>query len=114
MTSEERRAKPRFDVCQFVDVSFMREEFIHVEGINLSEEGLLVKGDKAVEPYTKIFFMINLEDGAEAIKGEGLSMRCEFSEGYFYIGVKILELKHKDRLRLRAFLEKLGSCHEVP
>lgn len=110
MTSDERRSKQRFDVCQFVDVSFMREEFIHVEGVNLSEDGILVKGDRSVEPYTKIFFMLNLGDGGDPIKGEGLSIRCELSEGKYYIGVKILELKHKDRLRLRSFLEGLSVC----
>ena len=114
MNSEERRSKQRFNVHQFVDISYMKEDFIPVEGINLSETGLLVRSDSPVEPYTKIFFMVSLGDDEEPIKGEGVSIRCEESEGSFYIGVQVIDMKDSDKLCLHSFLENFSEGTDRP
>lgn len=107
MTTDERRAKPRFDVHQFVDISFMKEEFIPVKGLNLSENGILVRAEQPLEPYTKIFFMLSLEGDQESIRGEGISIRCDSDDEGFLLGVQIIDMKYGDKLKLKSFLDKL-------
>ena len=109
MTIDERRSKQRFNVSQFVDISFMKEDFIPVVGLNISENGLLVKSDRPLDPYTKIFFLISLGSDAEPIKGEGLSIHSDEEDGQYLIGVQIIDMKYQDKLKLKAFLENLPA-----
>lgn len=107
MTLEERRRTQRFNVFQFVDISFMKEDFMNVEGINISETGFLVKSKTPLDPYTKIYFMINLGDQTEPIKGEALSIHSERDGDSYLIGVQMTGLKNHDKEKLKVFLEQL-------
>ncbi|NCN05450.1 MAG: hypothetical protein GW949_07450 [Spirochaetales bacterium] len=92
--SDERRKEPRYQLRQLVHLGFGRETFIPAEGIDISTRGIGCRANRPVDPYSKMFFMLQLDPkGSEPeVTGEGLVMRCtQLDEDHYEIGIEYSE-----------------------
>ena len=105
--STEKRASPRFPISQFVDVSYNKETFIKATGINLSTSGLLCELDGSVEPYSKIFILLDLMDKKEPIEIQGIIVRIDKKGKNYLAGVEFSDLYEEDVTRLKKFIKTL-------
>ena len=87
---DSKTRSPRFTIHQLVEIQFSVETFIQAEGINLSETGVLCSTESPVDPYTKVFIMIEmqLKEGNYTLKTEGVVVRCEKMNGDFQVGIQ--------------------------
>ena len=105
--SDEKRKAPRFRIHQMIEIQFPKETFILSEGINLSESGLLCITEKCIEPYTKIFIMLEIPLGHETftLKADGVVIRSEEIDGEHYTGIDFTSLFDSERLKIQEYLK---------
>jgi c-di-GMP-binding flagellar brake protein YcgR len=103
----ERRNSPRFPIEQFLDVSYTREKYIKASGINISSNGMLCELESIVEPYSKIYILLDLKDKKDPIEIEGIIIRIEKSGKRYRAGVEFSELYSEDKTRLKKFIKSL-------
>ncbi len=106
--SDEKRRTPRFRIHQMIEIQFSKETFILSKGINLSENGLLCITEKYIDPYTKIFIMLEipLKHETFTLKTDGVVIRSEETGGEFYTGIEFTSLFGSERLNIRKYLEE--------
>lgn len=105
--SSEKRTAARFPISQFVDVSYTREKFIKATGINLSATGMLCELEGPVEPYSKIFIMLDLKDKKEPVELQGIIVRIEKKDKTYLAGVEFSDIYDEDIGRLKKFIKTL-------
>lgn len=103
----EKRSSPRFPIDQFVDVSYTREKFIKADGINISLNGLLCELDGPVEPYSKIFILLDTHDGESPMELEGIIVRIDKKGKKYLAGVEFSDIYDEDKDRLKKFIKTL-------
>lgn len=117
METNKDRA-PRFKIEQAITIELTRERFIHAEGINLSETGMLLKTDTEVEPMTGIYLMFTIPYGApkDSPKGdpsqyriicEGSVVRVDKHGDEFKLGIQFSSLENEDKIHLTGYLGSL-------
>ena len=108
---DSKQRSPRFTIHQLVEIQFSVETFFQAEGINLSETGLLCSTESAIEPYTKVFVMIEmpLKEGQYTLKTEGVVMRCEKENGDFKVGIQFDSLFQSEKEKLKEYLEVINE-----
>ncbi|MDH4200724.1 MAG: PilZ domain-containing protein [Spirochaetia bacterium] len=104
--SSEKRVAPRFPISQFVDVSYTREKFIKATGINLSATGMLCDLEGPVEPYSKIFILLDVGEG-KPIELEGIIVRIEKKGKTYLAGVEFSDIYDEDKSRLKKYIKTL-------
>lgn len=101
----ERRKSTRFDIAQFVEVSFTKENFIKAEGINISESGILCETAEPPEPYAQIYLLLPTPDGKETFELEGVVVRAEKVKSKYHVGVEFTHLYDEDKKMIRKILK---------
>jgi len=105
--STEKRSAARFPISQFVDFSYTREAFIKAVGINISVSGLLCELEGPVDPYSKIFILLDLNDKKDPVELEGIVVRTEKKGKKYLAGVEFSNLFDEDKERLKKFIKTL-------
>jgi len=105
--STEKRAAARFPISQFVNVSYTREKFHKASGINISLTGMLCEMDGPIEPYSKIYMMLDLNDNKDPLELQGIIVRTEKKGQKFLAGVEFSDLYDEDVNRLKKFIKTL-------
>jgi len=108
--SEKRRHR-RFAVRQMIEMAFPRETFFTAEGINLSEGGMYCRTDYPIEPYTKVYFMLNIPDGASdsVLRAEGTVIHTRSEDGGTVFGVSFEDFPPADVNAIRAYLDSIAG-----
>lgn len=108
---DSKNRSPRFTIHQLVEIQFAQETFFQADGINLSETGVLCSTESMIEPYTKVFIMIEmpLREGQYTLKTEGIVMRCEKGNGGYHIGVQFDSLFQSEKEKLKEYLEVIAE-----
>ena len=109
--AEEKRKAPRFSLHQLIRLSSNREEFLQAEGINISLTGVLLHTEAAIDLYTTLFLMFEVETEEETylFKTEGIVMRSEKENDYYSIGLQFTELTEEEKKHLKQYIEYLNS-----
>ena len=97
----------RFTIHQLVEIQFSQGTFFQAEGINLSESGVLCSTESLIEPYSKVFIMLEmpLREGQYTLKTEGTVVRCEKVAGEYQVGVRFDNLFQSEKEKLQEYLE---------
>jgi hypothetical protein len=90
-----------------VEITFGKENFVHAEGINLSESGLLCETSEEVDPYSRLFIMLSLPGtkGEAEITCEGVIVRLQKKKKKFQIAVQFTEIDDDDVKNIRKFIK---------
>jgi hypothetical protein len=97
--NKERRSAIRFTVDQTFKLEFMHEEFVPVEGKNLSATGLLCNSDKKIDVGTRVFMMltVNKEREERHISAEGVINRSKKFQHGFESAIQFTVLSPDDK-----------------
>jgi c-di-GMP-binding flagellar brake protein YcgR len=112
---KDKRKHQRFSISQIVDISLAHETFFAAEGVNLSQDGVLIKTKYPLEPQSKIFVMLKLGPAPDAgtIQAEGIVIHSEQNGDTYACGVQFYSLRPKDKKALDDYLascSKGGAC----
>ncbi|MDH4262779.1 MAG: PilZ domain-containing protein [Spirochaetia bacterium] len=105
--STEKRKAARFAISQFINISYTKENFIKATGINISIAGMLCELDGTVEPYSKIFILLDLQDKKDPVELEGIIVRIEKKGQKYLAGVEFSDIYDEDKERLKKFIKTL-------
>ncbi|MFP4362825.1 MAG: PilZ domain-containing protein [Spirochaetia bacterium] len=106
----ERRKYPRYQVHQVVELSLGRENFIDLEPINVSANGILCTSDKAIELSSKYFVLLSveLEGKHEEIQAEGVVARQDVGDnGKYYFGIELIDFRGNDQEKYKQFIQNM-------
>ncbi|MBN2049494.1 MAG: PilZ domain-containing protein [Spirochaetales bacterium] len=105
---KERRKYIRFNICQAIEVSFSRETYLSMEGVNISETGMLCRSQSNVETGSRLFLMFNFPEGkdAEVVRCEGIVVRCQEDQGGYRIGIQFSTIEEEDVKRIKDYSKK--------
>jgi len=105
----QRRRFSRFKIDQMINLSFGKESYVQVAGVNISQGGLFCKSREYVEPYTKVYIMVGLriDDENQEIRCEGIVLRSVKQNDEFSIGISFTDMGEEDRKKLNAFILEL-------
>ena len=109
---KERRQHIRFSISQAIEVTFSRETYVYMEGVNLSESGMLCRSSESVETGGRLYLMFSVpvKDEEVIIRCEGIVMRCLPDDGMFRIGILFTGLPEEDRKKIEEYSrEVLGT-----
>jgi len=101
----ERRRSPRYEIQQMVQVSGVREEFIHAASVNISEHGLSCVSADKVEPDGILLLMLVL-DNYRTINVESVVVWEKKHKAGYEVGLEFTNISDKDAKALRTFLAK--------
>lgn len=107
----EKRKHQRFTIEQFVEFSYAHRTSIKVEGVNLSEGGILCKTTYPVDPLNRAFIMLNMSlKGRDYIlKLNGVIAHYQKKDNFYLFGVQFTDVSEEDRNILREYLGKFKS-----
>jgi len=104
---QDRRRAPRFTLHQVVRVELGQEDFINARGVDISEKGVRCVVQHCLDPYTRVFLMLQLDENDEdsLISCHGVVNRCG-GEGLIPedIAVEFTEIQDSDREKIRRYL----------
>jgi len=109
--SSEKRKHRRFAVRQMIEMAFPRETFFTAEGLNLSEGGMYCRTDYPIEPYSKVYFMLNVPDGANdsVLRAEGTVIHTRSEDGGTVFGVSFSDFTPADKKAIRTYLDSMAE-----
>lgn len=96
---QEKRNFPRFRLEQLIEVSYGRETFLAASGVNLSEGGMLVRTDKPLEPYSRMFVMISFgaDSSLPPLTIDAMVLRTEKADVAFQSGLEFIDVTTDQR-----------------
>jgi len=102
----ERRKSPRFTISQMIDLEMGRENYIAAEGVNISDEGLLCHTSESLEPYSRVYIQLSLNEAKKnhIIKCEGVVVRCKKNRKTYDTALEFAEINESDRKKIHSFL----------
>ncbi|NNM66665.1 MAG: PilZ domain-containing protein [Spirochaetales bacterium] len=109
---EEKRVLLRYQIQQFVQIDFNKEEFLPAEGLNISARGMLCRLPSPQQPGQRVFVMLNL---GTPLKPEILSLdavivwakeegRCIDDVCPWLAGLEFVDVPSSSQAQLEAFL----------
>ena len=104
--ANERRKSTRFQINQFVDVSFGREQFFHASGINISENGMLCEVSGDIGHSRDVYMLLQLPDGG-ALELNGMIVRIDKKGKQHEVAVEFVELYPEDKKLIKKFINFL-------
>jgi len=110
MTSE-KRAHPRFEINQLVEVDVGFEKFISAAGINLSKNGVLCSTDDECPLYSKVSIMMTIphKNKERIINLEGVVVRSVHKKKSWETGISITSMSQASRTIFEEALHHLDS-----
>ena len=107
---EERRMSPRFVMNQLIELSFDRESFVPVRGVDISEQGIRCVAGDFIEPYTKVYvmFTIKYHDTESTVRAHGIVTNCykkSDEDGSYSAGIKLIDLGEAEKNLVRGYIE---------
>ena len=104
---QERRKHERFAISQAIEAKFPKETIFEAVGLDLSEDGMRIETDRHLDPYAKIFILVQTGEGEhDKFYFDGVVAWTE-KEGHKSIyGLQITDIDYDSRIHLKEFIKK--------
>jgi hypothetical protein len=107
----ERRAARRFSIKQFVDLSSDGQDFLQVQGVDLSTGGLKCESRNPLDPMTPVFIMLGVtcEECETVVQVEGYVAYSRMEDGKCVMGISFTDRSPEAVAAIEKYLTEIRS-----
>ena len=103
----ERRKHERFTISQAIEAKFPKETLFDAVGLDLSEDGIRIEAARHLDPYAKIFILVQTGEGEhDKFYFDGVVAWVEKAGHKNIYGIQITDIDYDSKKHLKEFVKK--------